>query len=112
MIVVFSKIFSVALAIMVITKTYYDFKKRRDSIYTLIFWSITWVIIAIVALWPSIFIQIKDNLEEQNVGLGTLFGIAYVFLFFITYRVYIKASRLERKLQDIVMKIGLKNNKK
>jgi hypothetical protein len=93
---------------MVIVKTYYDFKKRQDSIYTLICWSITWVLIAIIAIWPDIIFRIKNSLEEQNVGIGTLFGIAFVFLFYITYRVYIKANRLERKLREIVMKIGMR----
>ena len=109
MIVIFSKILSTVLALLVITKTYYDFKKHQDSIFTLIFWSVTWVIIALIAIWPNVFYQVRDSLEEQNVGLGTLFGIAFVFLFFITYRVYIKANRLERKLHDMVVKINLKD---
>ena len=107
--IIFTKIVSILLALLVISKTYLDYKKKREGLTMFLFWSITWVAIVYVAIKPSIFYKFATSLSNKDVGMGTFVGLAFVFLFYITYRVYVKANRLEQKLKDIVMKIGIKD---
>lgn len=107
--IIVAKIIAVILALLVITKSFHDYKKRNEGIVTFLFWTITWVLIAYVALKPSLVYSFMMSLSGENIGMGTLFGIAFIFLFYITYRVYIKANRLERQIKDIVMKVGIKD---
>ncbi len=109
--IIFTKIFAVFLALLVISKAYHDYKKKNDSIIVLLFWTITWILIAYVALKPELFYYFVSKMANENVGLGTFVGIAFISLFYVTYRVYVKANRLERQIRDIVMKVALKDIK-
>lgn len=107
--IIFTKIFAVSLTLLVIFKAYHDYKKKNDSIVALLFWTLTWLFIAYVALKPELFYYFVSKMSNENVGIGTFVGVAFISLFYITYRIYIKASRLERQIRDIVMKFGIKD---
>ncbi|MDO8513863.1 MAG: DUF2304 family protein [bacterium] len=104
-----AKIISIILFILVASKTYLDYKKKKETLGMFLFWVIAWAIIAVFALKPVLFIELNSQFGNQNTGIGTYLGIAFVFLFFITYRVYVKSHRLERQLRDLVMKLGLRD---
>lgn len=110
--ILFVKISSFILALLVISKTYLDYKKGNDSLSTFLFWSITWIVIVFSSFEPGYVIALTEKIGDKNVGMGTILGIAFMFLFFVVYRIYIKANRLEKKIRDIVMKQGLKDIEK
>lgn len=103
-----AKIIAVILAALVISKTYHDYKTKREVLPTFLFWTLTWLSIVFLAFNPAMVMQISQAIDARA-GYGTFFGIAFIFLFYITYRVYIKANRLEQKIKEIVMKIGIKD---
>lgn len=73
------------------------------------FWLITWTSIIILAYYPFLIDKINLMIGNKGNGVNTFLGAAFVFLLFITYRVYSKANRIERQIHDMVMKLGLKN---
>lgn len=105
--IILSKIVAILLAIIVITKTVHDYKKHQEILSTVIFWSFAWIGIVYISLKPSIIYGLLTDHGQS--GIGTVFGIAFIFLFYVTYRVYIKANRLEQKIKNIVMEIGIKD---
>lgn len=107
--ILFSKFLAVFLAFLVITKSFYDFRKKREGLFVFLFWIITWLFIAYVAIKPGLFYKLVNSMASENIGIGTFVGIAFVFLFYVTYRVYVKANRLEIQIREIVMKIGVKD---
>lgn len=107
--IAFVKIISLVLGLMVISKTYLDYKKKNESFFMFFFWTVAWIGIIIVSLFPEIIVAALQVSKEQQIGTGTFLGVAIVFLFFVIYRVYIKANRLEKKIHDMVMKLGLKD---
>lgn len=94
---------------LVIFKTTYDYKKKLENLTMSSFWIISWLGIAYVATFPEIFYKFATGLSNENIGSGTLVGLAFIFLLYITYRIYAKANRLEQKIKYIVMKIGIKD---
>jgi small membrane protein len=112
MFIYFIKFLSFFLGFTVITKTYYDYKKGAETIVMLLFWTVTWLFIICAAIFPDKIYSTMQRLSKENIGIGTFVGIAFILLFFITYRIYIKANRLERKLHDLVIKLGLSNIEK
>lgn len=104
----FVKIISLILGLMVISKTYLDYKKRNESLVMFLFWTLAWIIIIAISLFPEIIDEALQLSKAQRIGTGTFLGIAIVFLFFVIYRVYIKANRLEKKIHDIAIKLALK----
>jgi hypothetical protein len=110
--IILTKVITILLALTVISKTYLDFKKKQENIAVFLFWAIAWLFIMYAAIQPGKIYSLMQKFSKDNIGIGTFVGIAFIFLFYITYRVYIKANRLERKLHDMVMKLGLKDIEK
>src|ERR1051325_7979408 len=93
-----AKVFSLVLAIIALSKSYVDFRGRRESFSMLVFWTGTWVLIIVFALFPSLVDVLLSFSGSERVGLGTFFGMALVFLYFIVYRLYVKLERIEQNL--------------
>lgn len=104
-----AKIFSLILGMAVITKTVLDYRKKQESTVMLFFWTFTWIAIIYVALNPLMIDKTIAKIGDHKTGLGTFISMSIVFLYFVIYRVYNKANRIEQKLKDIVIKLGLKN---
>ncbi|MFA4995825.1 MAG: DUF2304 domain-containing protein [Patescibacteria group bacterium] len=106
--IIIVKLLSIILGLMVISKTYHDFRKSRESITMFLFWTIAWIGIIFVSLFPEIVDEIISLSQGQRIGTGTFFGIAIIFLFFVIYRIYIKADRIERDLAEVVRQVAIK----
>lgn len=107
--IVLVKVFSILLGLTVISKSYHDYKKHKENLLMFLFWTLAWSAIIVASIFPNIVFSLAGRISGNGIGIGTFFGVAFVFLFFITYRVYIKANRLEQNIKDIVMKLGLKD---
>lgn len=109
MLVLIAKIFSVLLAAIAVSKSYVDFKSRIESLPIFSFWLITWATIVIVALRPSLVDRLLKSYGEGGAGLGTVFGMGLVFLFFVVYRIYVKLERLQQSLTRMVQELALRD---
>jgi hypothetical protein len=110
MFVVVSKVFALILAAIVLSKSYLDFRSRAESMRVFLFWTITWAMIVVVALFPSIIDSIIAFYGGGRAGLGTFFGMAIVFLFFIVYRIYVKLDRIEQKLTTTIQELAIRDD--
>ena len=110
MFVFISKIFALMLAGIVISKSYVDFRSRIDSLQVFLFWTITWTLIVVVALFPIIIDCLLNFAGGERAGLGTFFGMAIVFLFFMFYRIYVKVERIDQKLGKTVQELALRED--
>ena len=108
-----SKVFSILLGAIAIAKSYVDFRSRLESVQMFLFWTITWLVIIIVALFPGLIALLLNAFGafgREQAGLGTFFGMAIVFLFFIVYRIYVKIERMEQKLTRTIQELALRDD--
>ena len=110
MLPIFVKGFSLALAAIAISKSYVDFRARRESLQMFLLWSLTWTGIVVVALFPSIVDVILAYSASGGAGLGTFFGMGLVFVLFVVYRIYVKLERVEQKLIKTIQELALKED--
>lgn len=103
--------FAAFLAALVISKTWADFRRGSENLPIFIFWASAWVMITIVAFFPQLIDRFTVLLGGQIIGIGRIFGMALVFLFFVIYRVYVKADRIERELVGLVRDLALGKGK-
>jgi len=101
------KILAVVLAIIVVSKSYIDFRIRVESLPLFVFWTITWAGIVIIALFPSV-IDVVIAYFGRGTGVGTFLGMAVVLLFFLVYRIYAKLERLEQIVTKAVQETDLR----
>ena len=104
-----SKIFSILLAAITISKSYVDFRSRKESLQMFLFWTITWFLIVIIALFPFIVDLLISSFGGERAGLGTLFGMGLVFLFFVAYRIYVKIEHMDQKLTRTIQELALRD---
>lgn len=109
MFVLAAQIFSILLAAIAISKSYVDFRSRLESFQIFLFWTSIWIAIVIVALFPSVIEILINSFGGGRAGLGTFFGMAIVFLFFVVYRIYVKLERIEQKLTKAVQELALRD---
>lgn len=107
--IIFAKVLSIILGLVVISKAYLDFKKKNDGLFMFLFWVITWLSVILFSLYPSLIDRINQFVGEEGSSVNTFIGAAFVFLLFVTYRVYTKANRLEKQIHEMTMKLGLKD---
>lgn len=112
----FAKVISVLFSFLVISRTYSDYKTRMESKTMFIFWLIIWSLIVLVALsYPHSIDLVIRHFRNKMGGIGTILGVAIVLLFYITYKIYRKANRIEQQMKVLVRNIALekiKNEKK
>ena len=101
------KILAVFLAVIVISRSYIDFRARVESLQLFVFWTITWTVIVVLALFPAV-VDFIISYFGRGVGIGTLLGMAVVLLFFLVYRIYTKLERMDQMLTKTIREIALR----
>jgi hypothetical protein len=95
--------------LIAISKSYVDFRARAESLQMFVFWTVTWTMIVLLAVFPSIIDVLMAFSAGPRTGLGTVFGMAIVFLFFVMYRIYVKLERIEQNLTKTIQELALKD---
>ena len=108
MFIIVAKVFSILLAAISVSKSYVDFRARVESVQMFVFWLFTWTMIVLVALFPAIVDVLLASSVSGRAGLGTVFGMGLVFLFFVVYRIYVKLERVEQKLTKMIQELALR----
>jgi hypothetical protein len=106
----FVKIFSLALAVVAISKSYLDFRARIESLQMFLLWSLIWITVVLFALFPHIADIILAYSASGRAGIGTFFGMGLVFVLFVVYRIYVKLERVEQKLIKTIQELALKED--
>ncbi len=104
---IIAKTFATIFALLVIARSIVDYKNKKESLTMTIFWIILWFAIIILTYFPKIIDYSIRLLGGDKTGLGTIFGMAIIFVLFICYRVYVKANRIEKKVEMISRQYSL-----
>lgn len=106
-----AKIFALILGIVVIARSLADYRAKKESFQMTVFWVTIWLFVLAMATFPAISGGIIHLFGDNRSGLGTIFGMAIVFVLFICYRIYIKAQRIEKQINAITRNIALRDMK-
>lgn len=102
-----ARILATVFALIVLSRSIVDYKDKKESLQMTIFWVMVWLAIATIAFFPSIVDAGIRMFGGDKSGLGTIFGMGLVFVLFISYRIYIKANRNEKTVNELSRIISL-----
>ncbi len=98
---IIAKILAAFFAIVVISRSVTDYRSKKESLTMTAFWIIVWLAIAAIAFFPTLVDEAIRLSDDSRSGLGTVFGMGLVFVLFISYRIYVKANRVEKALAKL-----------
>ena len=100
------------LALIVLANSYDDYRRGKESLQIFLFWAVTALGILFLTLFPHLIDLVMGSLGGQRTGVGTIFGLGLVFLFYLSYRIFVKADRVERDITKLTQDLALKDLKK
>lgn len=100
---------AVFFASLVFTKSFDDFRRRQEPLPVFILWITVWSSVLLVAFFPGITFWIQEHILGPQAGIGTMLGIAIMFLLFLTYRMYVKADRTERAVNRLITELAIRD---
>lgn len=103
-----AQIIAAVFAILVLIKSYDEFRRGREPLPVFLFWLLVWIAVIVFAFFPQLADWMGAHIFGPQAGAGTIFGIAIVFLLFLSYRMYLKAERIERDVNRIISDLALK----
>ena len=71
-------------------------------------WVFAWVLGAIIIFDPGISIKIS-NLFGIGRGVDLVIYSSIIFLYYISYKIYLKIDSLQKKIKELSTKIALKD---
>ncbi len=104
-----AKIIAAFFAALVLVKSYDEFRRGREPLAVFLFWSTTWLAVIFVAFWPGVTDIFREKLLGPRAGIGTILGIAIVFLLYLSYRIYLKAERNEQDINRLISEMAIRD---
>ena len=90
-------------AIVMLLKGISRLKRGEMGIRKFVLWFIIWGGIFVLALFPQ-FVQFAADITGLESGVNALIFFGFIFLFYLTLRLYIIVEHLEREITNIVRK--------
>ena len=105
------KILFTLFALFAWSRAVIRFYSKDLNLKELIFWSLLWLMMIILVFIPG-----KTNFLAKILGMergnDAMFFLGIVALFYISYRLYVKANEQEKEITRLVRALALKNIKK
>ncbi|PIN80532.1 hypothetical protein COV16_00750 [Candidatus Woesearchaeota archaeon CG10_big_fil_rev_8_21_14_0_10_34_8] len=102
----------IIFAIFALSRVFLRYKDKSISAFELIFWSIVWMGVVTVALFPDIFTSLSKLLGIGR-GVDTLLYVGMIVLFYLMFRLYVKIEGQQKDITKLVREIAIEkqNNK-
>jgi hypothetical protein len=101
----------VIFALFALSRAVLRFKDNKLTIKELAFWILVWIGVIIVSFLPSITGLLSSFLGIGR-GIDVMVYVSIIVLFYLIFRLYVKAESLEKELTFVVRKLSLDNEKK
>ncbi|RMF55958.1 DUF2304 family protein [Candidatus Woesearchaeota archaeon] len=106
------QIIGILFGVFAFSRVVIRFKDNDITKNEFVIWSVIWLLIILVAFVPGIT-GFFSKLFGVGRGIDFMVYMSIIFLFYMTFRVYIKLEKIEQDITGIVREVALnKKNKK
>lgn len=105
------KILVLVFAAWILLRLVASYKENKVDTFNFVIWTIIWLLIVVVVSHPTYTDRVA---QWVGVGRGTdiAFFVAFLLLFYLVFRLYVKITAVESDLTEIVKHIALINHSK
>lgn len=100
----------IAFALFVISRITLNFKKRKISLKSLLFWLALWLTISVVVLLPQTTGLLAKTLGVLQ-GTDLMVYLSLVLIFYLIFTIFVKLEKIETDVTTIVREISLRDKK-
>ena len=101
------RIITILIAGVSISKSYIDYRHKREPAVMFIFWCVVWSIASLIIVYPPLIDKVLAYTKDKSITVGSLTGLGFLFILFIVYRIYVKVSRVEYNQTKLIREVGL-----
>jgi len=104
------QIIIILFAIFALSRAFLRLKNREMVITAFLFWAIIWVVIIILAIFPTFLTKIANTIGiNSGIDLLVIFGV--MILFYLIFRLHIKMGKIEQEMSKLVTKLAIEKKK-
>ena len=104
------KILVLVFAIWILLRLTASYREKRIDTFNFVVWSLIWLLVVVVVSHP----YYTDKVARWvGVGRGTdiAFFVAFLLLFYLVFRLYVKITAIESDLTELAKHIALINHR-
>lgn len=105
------QIFGILFALFALSRAILRYNDKSIKGNELFFWSIIWLGVIIIALFPSIFVTLSRLLGIGR-GVDILLYLGMLLLFYLLFRFYVRMEAQQKEITALVREVALQNAKK
>lgn len=96
------------ISILAILWFVYRYLKGKQSLATVIFWTVLWVFVIVFSIFPA-YSERFAKLFGITRGLDFIIIVVFVVLFYIIFRLYNRLDILQEELNKVVKEVAISN---
>ncbi|MDO5810926.1 MAG: DUF2304 family protein [Methanobrevibacter sp.] len=96
------------ISILAILWFFYRYLKEKQSLATVILWTILWLFVIVFSIFPS-YSERFAKLFGITRGLDFIIIVVFVVLFYIMFRLYNRLDILQDEVNKMVKEVALSN---
>ncbi len=83
------------------------FRAKEISFWSLLFWTVFWLVVAMVVWQPGLSTQVANRLSVGR-GADLIMYVSVAVLFYLFFRISVRLEKMERNITKIVREMALK----
>ncbi len=100
------QIIGVLFALFAWSRVILRYKDKNISVFELVFWSIVWLGVVIIALFPGIFTGLSFFFGIGR-GVDILLYVGMIVLFYLLFRLYVKIDSQQKEITKLVRELAI-----
>lgn len=96
---------------LILPRIFLQYRTKKINWKELLFWTLFWLAVAVVALLPQTVNVIADYLGVGR-GVDVAIYISIIVLFYIVFRVFVRLDKLEKDITKLVRHLALEDKEK
>lgn len=96
------------IAILAILWFFYRYLKEKQSLITVILWTILWLFVIVFSIFPTASERFASFFGITR-GLDFIIIVVFLVLFYIIFRLYNRIDILQDEINKIVKEVALNN---
>ncbi len=105
------QIFGIIFSLFAWSRAFLRYKDKKVSARSLFLWSVVWVSIIVVALYPEL-ISSAANFLGIGRGMDVLIYVSIIVIFYLMFRLYVMMDAQNQEITSLVREIAINNPEK